>query len=95
MTGIGGDDPYPSRSKTTRVQLTPSTTPDVRAWSCAKSSTRWTITVAGPRRGPGHLSEAAAVRSVLWGVITLAEQAAELSDEQLRSRLVTLGGLVR
>jgi hypothetical protein len=53
-------------------------------------------TVADPRQCPGHLSgAAAAVRSVLWGVVTLAEQAAELSDEELRSRLVALGGLVR
>jgi hypothetical protein len=29
------------------------------------------------------------------GVVTLAERAAELSDEQLRSRLVTLGKSVR
>ena len=37
----------------------------------------------------------AAVRSVLRGVGTLAGQAAELSDEQLRSRLAALSRLVR
>lgn len=39
--------------------------------------------------------EPAAVESVLRGVVMLAEHAAELSDEQLRSRLVALSGLVR
>jgi hypothetical protein len=34
------------------------------------------------------------VRSVLRNVITLAEQAADLSDQQLRSRLAALGELV-
>lgn len=43
----------------------------------------WRVQLAG---GP------AAVRSVLRGVVMLAEQAAELSDEQLRTRL---GGWVR
>lgn len=33
--------------------------------------------------------------AVLRGVVTLAEQAPEPSDEQLRSQLVALGGLVR
>jgi len=32
---------------------------------------------------------------VLWGVVTLAEQAPELSDEQLQSRLAALGRLIR
>lgn len=55
-----------------------------------------TITVTGPCQWRSHLSgEAAAVRSLLWGVVTLAEQAAGLSNGQLRSRLITLGGLVR
>ena len=40
-------------------------------------------------------TEPAAVRSVLRGVVMLAEQAPQLSDEQLRSQLVALGGLVR
>lgn len=39
--------------------------------------------------------EPAAVRLVLWGVVTLAKQAPELSDEQLRSRLAALGRLIR
>jgi hypothetical protein len=35
------------------------------------------------------------VESVLRGVVMLAEQAPQLSEEKLRSRLVALGGLVR
>jgi hypothetical protein len=37
----------------------------------------------------------AAVRLVLRGVVTLAEQAPDLSDEQWRSGLAALGRLVR
>jgi hypothetical protein len=55
-----------------------------------------TTTAANLRPWLGHLAGGlAAARGVLRGVITLAEHAPELSDEQLRSRLVTLGGLVR
>lgn len=54
------------------------------------------ITVTGPCWWSGQLcGQAAAVRSVLRGVVMLAEQAPQLSDEQLRSRLAALGGLVR
>jgi hypothetical protein len=62
-------------------------------------------TAAGVRPDPSTASkaqawpcagrEAAAVRLVLWGVVTLAKQAPELSDEQLRSRLAALGRLIR
>ena len=37
----------------------------------------------------------AAVRLVLGGVVTLAKQAPELSDKQLRSQLAALGSLLR
>lgn len=39
-------------------------------------------------------AEPAAVESVLRGVVMLAEPGPQLSDEQLRSRLGALGGLV-
>lgn len=46
----------------------------------------WPVQLAG---------EPAAVESVLRGVVMLAQQAPQLSEEELRSRLVALGGLVR
>jgi len=62
-------------------------------------------TAAGVRPDPSTASkvqawpcagrEPAAVRLVLWGVVTLAKQAPELSDEQLRSRLAALGRSIR
>ena len=52
----------------------------------ARTGLPWPVQLAG---------EPAAVRSVLRGVVMLAQQAPQLSDEQLRSRLVALGGLVR
>ncbi len=45
---------------------------------------------------PVQLAEKpAAVQSVVRGVVMLAKQAPQLPNEQLRSRLVALGGLVR
>lgn len=70
---------------TNGVQPKPGAVPKVQAWA---------VTVANPLPHPGlvHLGrDLAAARSVLRGVITLAEQAPELSDEQLRSRLAALG----
>jgi hypothetical protein len=62
-------------------------------------------TAAGVRPDPSTASKAqarpcagrkpAAVRLVLCGVVTLAKQAPELPDEQLRSRLAALGRLIR
>ena len=93
VTGAPGIDPCSSGAG---VRPGPGTTPKVQAWTSAGYGVRWAITVAGPRWWPGHLSkEAAVVRLVLWGVVILAEQAPNLSDEQVRSRLVALGELVR
>ena len=52
----------------------------------ARTGLPWRVQLAG---------EPAAVESVLRGVVMLAEQVPQLSDEELRSRLVALGGLVR
>ena len=60
--------------------------PSAEATTRARTGLSWRVQLAG---------EPAAVESVLRGVVMLAEQAAELSDEELRSRLVALGGLVR
>lgn len=79
---IGGVGPCPSCNATAGVRRDSGTAPSVQAWSCAS----WL----------DHLSEnPAAVRSVLRGVMGVAEQAPALTDKQLRSRLAALGRLVR
>lgn len=88
-------DPCLSCDTTTRMQPDPSAVPKVQAWAYAAWGTRWAITATNPRLRPwlGHLAEdSAAIRSVLGGVITLAEQAPEISDDQFRfrSRLAAL-----
>jgi hypothetical protein len=93
VTDTPGIDPCGS---CTGVRPGSDTTPKAQAGSYAEDGTRWAITVASPR--PWRIRPAgqpAAVRSILRSVITLAEQAADLSDQQLRSRLAALGGLVR
>jgi hypothetical protein len=53
-------------------------------------------TDAGVRPDPSTATvQPAVAQFVLWGVVTLAEQATGLSDEQLRSRLAALGSLIR
>jgi hypothetical protein len=67
--------------------------PKVDAWSCATCGTDWAVTVVNPRLFLECLTgtvELAAARSVLRGVITLADQMPTLTDEQLRLRLVAL-----
>lgn len=97
VTDITDIDPCLS-CDTTRMQPDPSTAPKLQTWTCATCGTRWAITVPNPRRRPclDHLAEdSTAIRSMLRGVITLADQAPELSDEQLRSRLTALTRLMR
>jgi hypothetical protein len=60
--------------------------PSGDATTPARTGLPWPVQLAG---------EPAAVESVLRGVVMLAEQAPQLSEEELRSRLVALGGLVR
>jgi hypothetical protein len=97
VTGTLAMDPCPSCATTTAgVRPGPGTAPRARGWTCAGCGTWWAITVASPRPWLVQLAgEPVAVRSVLQSVVTLAEQAPELSDEQLRSQLSRLGRLVR
>lgn len=69
--------------------------PKVEAWSCAACGGQWWISVVNPRPQPflDRLTgtvELAAARSVLRAVITLADEAPGISDEELRSRLLIL-----
>jgi hypothetical protein len=100
LTGIeaAGVDPCPHCGTTTGVQLVTDTPPRVRAWSCTACDTNWAITDVKPRRFLDHLTatvELAAARSVLREIITLADQATMLTDEQLRFRLRALAECTR
>ncbi len=69
--------------------------PTVEAWLCAACCGQWWISVVNPRPQPflDRLTgtvELAAARSVLWAVITLADEAPGISNEELRSRLLML-----
>jgi hypothetical protein len=80
------------------VRVRSDASPGVRAWSCAACRTDWAITVANPRPFLDHLAatvEVAAARSVLRGIIALAEQAPALPDDQLRARLADLARTAR
>jgi hypothetical protein len=80
--GISGVEPCPSCNATAGVQQDSGTTPSVQAWSRAS----WLDHLAG---------NPTATRSVLRGLVAIAEQAPALTDEQLRDRLAALGRLVR
>jgi hypothetical protein len=91
-------DPCPYCGDASGVQVLANTPPRVRAWSCAACRTDWAITVANPRPFLDHLTatvKLAAARSVLRGIIALAEQAPALPDDQLRDRLVDLATSAR
>jgi ribosomal protein L37AE/L43A len=91
-------NPCPSCGDTTSVQPTPGISPRVKAWSCAACRTDWAIAVVTPRPFLEHLVasvELAAARSVLRGIIALAEQAPALPDDQVRGRLVDLARTAR
>lgn len=104
VTGLGPStvvdttnvDPCPSCGTTSGVQPITGMSPTVDACSCAACGTGWAVTVVSPRLFLERLTgtvELAAARSVLRGVITLADQAPALTDEQLRLRLVALAGV--
>jgi hypothetical protein len=75
------------------VQLITGTSPRVQAWSCAVCGTNWATTTVNPRYGDrlaATVEQLHAARSVLRQVITLADDADTLTDQELRARLLTL-----
>ncbi|MGH3825276.1 MAG: hypothetical protein ACRDRA_20920 [Pseudonocardiaceae bacterium] len=93
MTTEATDIPCPSCGTTTGVRLVTGTPPKVRVWSCAACRTDWAITVVNPRPFLDRLTatvELAAARPVLREIITLADQASTLTDDQLQFRLRAL-----
>jgi hypothetical protein len=72
--------------------------PSVQAWTCTACRTDWAITVVNPQPYFDRLAatvELAVARSVLRHVIMLADDAATLSDKELRTRLLALASDAR
>ncbi|HET9257303.1 MAG TPA: hypothetical protein VFO16_19175 [Pseudonocardiaceae bacterium] len=89
-------DPCPSCGTTSGMRPITGMSPKVHTWSCAACGSGWAVTVVNPRLFLECLTgmvELAAARSVLRGVIILADQAPALTDERLRLRLVALAGV--
>lgn len=79
---------------TSGVQPITGTSPQVQAWSCAACGTNWATTTVNPRpcfdRLAATVEQLHAARSVLRQVVTLADDADTLTDQELQARLLTL-----
>jgi hypothetical protein len=82
------DEACPGCGDTTGVQPTPGISPRVKAWSCTACQTDWAVTVVNPQPYFDRLA-------VLRAVITLADDAATLLDQELRDRLPALADRAR
>jgi hypothetical protein len=75
-----------------------SRTPRVASWKC-RYGMSWVITVVSPQpyfdRLAATVEQLGATRSVLRAVITLADDAATLPDQELRDRLLALADRAR
>jgi hypothetical protein len=93
VTGPAELDPCPYCGGISGVQVITGTPPTVQAWSCGECGTEWAITVVNPRL-QSFLDRLTAT-VVLRGVIALADEAFQLSDDQLRARLAGLVPIAR
>jgi ribosomal protein L37AE/L43A len=93
------DKACPGCGETTGVQPITGTSPKVRTWSCTACSTSWAITTVNPQPYLDRLAATVellgATRSVLRQVIQLSDDAAKLSDSELRDRLMALADRAR
>ncbi len=86
----------PACASTTGVQPTTGASPKVQAWRCTQCDTSWAITTVRPQQLAHFEQLCAAVeqlgrlRWTLRQVIALADQAPELTDEELRTQLHAL-----
>jgi transposase-like protein len=81
---------------TTGVQPTTGASPRVQRWSCTACDTQWAITAVHPQR-PGSFDEFCAaveqlgrLRWTLRQIVQLADQVPDLTDRELRARLLAL-----
>jgi hypothetical protein len=96
MRGMSADiEPCPCCGSTSDVKVITDTSLNVQAWICAACGAEWALTVVNPRSYLDYLAatvELAGARSALRALLTLADDAPTLSDEELRSRLTALAG---
>lgn len=90
VTGTTDIDPCPYCGTTSGVQPTSDTPPGVTAWSCTACQTDWAISSVSSRPYFEQLAATVEQLGVLWQVITLADDAPGLTDQQLRDRLLAL-----
>ncbi|MGH4007516.1 MAG: hypothetical protein ACRDTH_05005 [Pseudonocardiaceae bacterium] len=87
------DDGCPACGTTSVQQLT-SVSPVVVSGSCAACQLHWALTAVNPQpffdRLAAAVDQLGAARSVLRAAIALAEEAATLTDGELRDRLLAL-----
>lgn len=96
VTDPSDDDACPGCGTTHGVQPQPAP-PNVDAWTCTACGMDWAITVVNPHLRPAYLTDLAAaaeeigrLRWTLRAIITLATDAPQLADVELRERLVAL-----
>lgn len=98
----GTDESCPACGATTGVLRTTGTARSIQTWSCTMCGLNWVLSVVNPHLRPAHLAGLAAAAGEIWRlrhalrqVITLADDAPTLTDEQLRDRLLTLASAAR
>jgi ribosomal protein L37AE/L43A len=102
VTGTTDIDPCPYCGASIGVQRVPAPA-KVQAWACDHCHTNWAVSVVNPHlRGTAYLTDLAAavgeisrLRWTLAQVITLADDAPQLADWELRTRLVALASDAR
>ncbi|MGH3771417.1 MAG: hypothetical protein ACRDRW_08495 [Pseudonocardiaceae bacterium] len=91
----------PGCGATTGVLRTTGTAPPIHTWSCMTCGLNWVISAVNPHPRPTHLADLAAageirrLRHTPRQVITLADDAPTITDQQLRDRLLTLASDAR
>ncbi|MGH3722028.1 MAG: hypothetical protein ACRDRI_24935 [Pseudonocardiaceae bacterium] len=93
----GTAESCPGCGATTGVLRTTGTAPTIQTWSCTTCGLNWVISMVNPHLRPAHHADWAAaaeeisrLRATLRQVITLADDALTLTEEQLRDRLLAL-----
>ncbi|MGH3833533.1 MAG: hypothetical protein ACRDRS_24375 [Pseudonocardiaceae bacterium] len=93
----GTAESCPGCGATTGVLRTTGTAPTIQTWSCTTCGLNWVISMVNPHLRSTHLADLAAaveeigrLRWTLRQVITLADDAPQLTDQQLRDRLLAL-----
>lgn len=93
------DEACPGCGTTTGVQQITGSSPKVHAWSCTACGLDWAITVVNPHLRARYLTAAAEeIRRLRWTlrqVVTLADDAPTITDQQLRNRLLALAERAR